>query len=53
MFMISSRRAVSTRTVVSASLAAGLETLFARLLERRPADSAEALLRQRLHHELE
>ncbi|MFO6248841.1 hypothetical protein ACLBVD_34750, partial [Pseudomonas aeruginosa] len=37
----------------SAAFAAGLETLFARLLERRPADSAEALLRQRLHHELE
>ncbi|HCW0552286.1 clavaminate synthase family protein [Pseudomonas aeruginosa] len=37
----------------SATFAAGLETLFARLLERRPADSAEALLRQRLHHELE
>lgn len=37
----------------SAAFAAGLETLFARLLERRSADSAEALLRQRLHHELE
>ncbi|MDF5813132.1 TauD/TfdA family dioxygenase [Pseudomonas aeruginosa] len=37
----------------SAAFAAGLETLFARLLEQRPADSAEALLRQRLHHELE
>lgn len=37
----------------STAFAAGLETLFARLLERRPADSAEALLRQRLHHELE